>query len=489
MFVSKAKTYSVDLDTLIYPLDEEIIKGLQSLLSYIEHASNSIYQKAEDVNELWAKLIEKSIICLRFFDKREPFLDRKAGSKKPTAYGMDELVKYYKAYDEFEGLLYGSSKFYRDHLIHVFRTWLIGIYLMLDSEVCCLNGKQENRLLIDYLRIEGTEVSEDVSEKINFFEKISMWTIIALCHDLGYPLEKSQQILNKTREMMNYFISNPRIWSDISFSGIQDNINEYIVKFMSTKMVNSNRKDENGNDLYLGRIQPKYYIKFTKSLEKYKHGIISSLIIYKMLLYFIESDFNMNEDYEFGPEDKRQFYIRREMLRAIAGHTCEDIYHMKLTTFSSLLINCDELQEWDRKKWSDFYTGLDKIGVSVTVKSFSSEGIHIEQTIEIEKNSELRNNLLKVMYKQFEYYKTIFRDGQDTSNRDFDFKKAFTLICKSKHGDEEEVFDIDFNINKDEQATFAISTLKITNADLREDVKENIEKAFEKIKSESILIL
>lgn len=62
-----------------------------------------------------------------------------------------------------------------------------------------------------------------------------MWTFIALCHDLGYPLEKSQQILDKTQKMMKEFIPNPNIWNNFGFNGIQDNINEYIIKFMSTK--------------------------------------------------------------------------------------------------------------------------------------------------------------------------------------------------------------------------------------------------------------
>lgn len=513
LLIKKAKDNSVDLERLIYPLDKEILEDLKKLLDFIQYPSNDIYQKADLVNDLWGKLIEKSIICLRYFDTREPFISSKSSNKKPTAYGIEELVRYYKAFDEFEGLLYGSNKFYRDHLIHVFRTWLIGVYLMIDSDVCRPNGKQENRMLIDYIRVEGTGAMKNVvdkkeidkedvskegskatqtieagSEKINFFEKISMWTIIALCHDLGYPLEKSQQILNKTREMMNYFISNPRIWSDISFSGIQDNINEYVVKFMSSKMIDAEEKDEDGQDLYYGRIQPKYYIKYTKSLERYKHGIISALIIYKMLLYFIESDFNMNEDYKFKSEDKRQFYIRREILRAIAGHTCEDIYHMKLTTFSALLINCDELQEWDRRKWDDFYTGLDKDAISITVKSFSSEGINIEQVVNVEKNSELRNNILKGMLKQFDYYKTIFRDGQDTSNRNFDFKKSFTLNCKTKHGDEEEIFGIELSIKKDEAAMFKIDTSGIVNEDARETIETEIKELFKKHKTENILI-
>lgn len=92
----------------------------------------------------------------------------------------------------------------------------------------------DENIFISQITIDGC-TDNTFSSNINFFEKISMWTFIALCHDLGYPLEKSQQILDKTQKMMKEFIPNPNIWNNFGFNGIQDNINEYIIKFMSTK--------------------------------------------------------------------------------------------------------------------------------------------------------------------------------------------------------------------------------------------------------------
>lgn len=42
------------------------------------------------------------------------------------------------------------------------------------------------------------------SKEINIFEKLSMWTIMSLCHDLGYPLEKCKKIIDKTEKMMEF---------------------------------------------------------------------------------------------------------------------------------------------------------------------------------------------------------------------------------------------------------------------------------------------
>lgn len=116
--------------------------------------------------------------------------------------------------------------------------------------------------------------------------------MIALTHDLGYPLEKSQGIIEKTKDMMKSFISNPTVSMDLSFDGIQNNMNDFVVRFMSSKMHevdNKCPKEEmvvKSEKPFVARLQPKYYFKFQKSLESYNHGILSAIIIYKLLIYF-----------------------------------------------------------------------------------------------------------------------------------------------------------------------------------------------------------
>ena len=74
------------------------------------------------------------------------------------------------------------------------------------------------------------------SSEINILEKVSMWTIMALCHDLGYPLEKSKKVLSKTEKMMEAFISSPYVDRNLKFDGTQDSNNLDIIKFASKKM-------------------------------------------------------------------------------------------------------------------------------------------------------------------------------------------------------------------------------------------------------------
>lgn len=305
-----------------HPLDCTVTEKLKEISSKMRDEDDDyrIFCFADDIKDIWKLVIQKSIKCLRYFDTREPYIEYP--SKHPVAYGVEELSDYFDKYISFESMLYGGGKYYRDHVIHVFRVWLLGLQCLLDDD-----GKYLKKI----------EIQRDV--EINCFEKISIWSMIALTHDLGYPLEKAQGIIDRTKDMMKCFISNPTVSMDLSFNGIQTNMNDFVVRFISSKMIEVNNKcpKEECDEIerrYVARIQPKYYNKFQKSLERYNHGILSAIILYKLLRYFLESDFNINEDYQFGQEEARQFYIHREILRAVASHTCRDIYHLDMLSFS-----------------------------------------------------------------------------------------------------------------------------------------------------------
>lgn len=447
------------VEGLEYPLDNEVRQVLFEQITADRQADEfEIYKRIDDVKQLWAVLIKKSIITLRYFDSREPFLQNH--KKYPIAYGVDDLNDYFKKYVDFESALYGGARYYRDHVVHVFRVWLLGIRLLL---------KKNNKLL--------EQISIDEHCNLNALEKIAVWTFIALTHDLGYPLEKAQNIIDKTRDMMLSFVANPAISMDLSFSGIQNSMNDFVLRFMSSKMV---PKSLPGNEefKYVARLQPKYFFKFQKSLERNMHGILSALVIYKMLRYFLESDFSTNEDYFFKEEDARQFYIRREILRAISSHTCHDIYHMDYKNFSFLLILCDDAQEWGRKNISELY-------VNSTLK-YTFNGIHIALKKEGQADEEKdiasisidesycnvdNEDTIKSIFERFvsisRDYNEIFRDGQETGSRNFNFAKK-TVI---DNGKADESVKIHFVLEVNREKTTTISAKLLASEQDSEDAK------------------
>lgn len=465
-----------------YVIDDSIIKALEKLESSFRDEDNDykIFENLEDVKTLWRDILEKAIKCLRYFDDREPFLNNP--QKKPIAYGMEGLKAYFDNYSSFESLLYGGVKYYRDHVIHVFRVWLLGISCLL----------RNNMIYLKRIEIE-------TGFSFNSLEKLSIWSIIALTHDLGYPLQKAQEIIDRTKIMMKSFVSNPVLSMDLSFSGIQNNMNDFILRFMSSKM-RYKSDDERGSN-FVVRLQPKYYFKFQKSLEQNQHGILSAIIIYKLLLYFLESDFSINEDYEFKANDARQFYIRREILRAISSHTCRDIYHMNMHSMAFLLIVTDDSQEWGRKQVSELYvsekTKYFLTGINMDIPSISdrfetqtenkpeTENSKYVCTVteEFQKQEDDKNevtNLLCNFYRQYDGYKEIFRDGQDTANRNFDFKKESKIVIKKKEdlGNIELVVNI--SIPNSSSSEFFVTTSSKNSKFLEELLKKNSKINWEK---------
>lgn len=492
---TELKERKVELpENFTHPLDKEIIGEdgkLAKLLS--EHETAISYSKADELALLWRTLLDKSIVCLRYLDTREPFQENP--NKVIVAYGIDKLEEYHRRYTEFESLMYGSNAHYRDHVFHAIRVWMLGVYCMLTD----FNNDQ--KIFINTLILDGGATTPD---KIGFFEYISMWTIIALCHDLGYPLEKAEQILEKTRNMMREFLPSPNIWNNFGYSGTQDNINEYILKFISTKMKgkpegdvpgktdeesrgktdeeSSGKTAKPGEEEYLGRIQPKYYLKYAKSLESFQHGIISTIIVYKMLLYFLESDFNLNDDYIYKKEDARQFYIRREILRAIAAHTCPDAYNIHLATFSSLLFLCDEFQEWGRRRWNELYTGLEENAISLEIEKFSPGEVKIKETINMEgvKDKEIIvQNISRVFERQYALYKITFRDGQYTAKRDFALTKTMEFVLP-KDGAEKRNIILTYKLPEKEVSCFIVNLSNSGKEEEKERYKEKIKEKLSK---------
>ena len=154
---------------LQYPLDKQVKDELKNLYDNgIDRVTKELsYEVNDEIDELWNLLIEKSVICLRFFDKREPFMEN---GKEQYVYGMKKLRKYHEDYTDFEGMLYGSDSYYRDHVFHVIRVWLLGLYLILNkNSYITETGKR----LIDNIRFEGeSKNSEEIPISKKDIEKI-----------------------------------------------------------------------------------------------------------------------------------------------------------------------------------------------------------------------------------------------------------------------------------------------------------------------------
>ena len=426
-------------------------KSLLAFIAGFDDDNNILAEKVDDFRGLWKNLLSDAITYLKFVDKREyPAGKRKVFTRDKLAFGTDKLFKYFKEYQEFEALLYGADRFYRDHILHVFRVWILGVWLIEEFD---------QKIYWD-LKIQDPSKKKCTP---SFDETMAMWCIIALTHDLGYPLDKVKKVKTKINGMMAYFGGSSISESDFQVPTHHHFINDFILKFISSKLVetdersdSSEQTEENEKNNLKTAIQSKFYLKFSKSLEKFDHGIISCVVLMKNLIYFLESDFDLSNPFP-KYEDARQFYIRREILRAIACHTCTDIYHLYPNTLSFILILADELQTWGRPTFAELKSGRQEIKVEVTNANVSTENIEIT----FETGEHVEGYFLSTCQKWHKWLRSALESGE----RNFVF--CFVMKMKDNKG---KVYKYKFTCKHDNQICFYLDGKKKNITKLYENV-------------------
>ena len=372
---------------------------LEAFLSGPYSNGNITDDKIDQFHDLWKKLLSDAITFLKLTDKRE--YRSHPPKRDSVAFGVQELHKYFEEYRSFEALLYGADTFYRDHVMHVFRVWLIGMWLI---------EQFKSKIYWDYKH--DAPIGDD--------EVAAMWCIIALTHDLGYPLDKVEKVQEKITSMMRYFGGSGGGDRGFQIPVQHHFINDFILKFIGSKLIKKEQTGDDRDRRFGTAIQSKYYLKFSKSLENFDHGIISCILLMKNLVYFLESDLDLGSP--FDAEDARQFYIRREILRAIACHTCTDIYHLQPNSLAFILILADELQVWGRPTFQEIKSGRQRLILSAHVPVISPTSIKIRLDVSEEKSPEGdrdagRHYVMEIAKKWHKW----LRSALDAGYRKFDF--------------------------------------------------------------------
>ncbi len=306
--------------------------------------TNENLTKARDklLTEVWPAVLKDALKVLKKNDPREwpKGKDETIGTFFDEAsLGVTELQEVLRGFSDFEGVMYGASpERYRDHVVHSFRVWIIGHGLLKE----CFDGN----FLTD------SKLQSVISQQ----EWECVWALVALCHDIGYPLSQLERVNELARNALTRQGLLPQGDLRFTFSQQMQPFHDTLIRLMASKPVKlaevvrppkDEEKEEKGK-IYVTHLQNKYYLKLLKSFDNLDHGVVSSLLISKALVYFLESDLCHDWWSPLTEEDARQFLIRREILRAIASHTCPDIYHLTFNTLSFLLYMADEIQCWGR---------------------------------------------------------------------------------------------------------------------------------------------
>ena len=192
-----------------------------------------------------------------------------------TIRGITRLKHYLNSFKEFEKLLYGSDKWYRDTIYHQLWFYFVGEYFFLNSGIMRDLIKKKKGWYCDPPKEVIIEENVNPKEKARY----AFFCVIALCHDLGKPLQKFNSINDAIRKMIKeyqFLLFNP---FKVEFSLTYAQMLEYLVKSLSQiiKPVNPLEYIKK-NDFYYVKIEdynedhPYMQSGFSTALSELDHG-------------------------------------------------------------------------------------------------------------------------------------------------------------------------------------------------------------------------
>jgi hypothetical protein len=331
----------------------------------------------------------------------------------PGSKGNQTLFEFVKAASAFEDLLYGLEEYYRDHTLHSLWVYLIGEYILREL----LPDLHDDLNWYLYNDIEGYEEfysypdelvvfslykhkelvgGTDVPKSINSYRDAT-WCVIALCHDLGYSLEKLKKLNRKVEAVLGFFdvpdfrhvgysldiehqylvaqflelmamdvrIAPSEVYRELKdYPDVQQlGENEQYKKLLKSLELSSELDAEEAKLVFEGEAGKKLeegtlikcyrddstYWRLCRALEKKQHGILGAYLVYKVLGVFADT-FMRGSAEEWGLEDEEVVdnIVRGDILFAIAQHTFDFAHLSEFNSLADVLMLADELEEFSR---------------------------------------------------------------------------------------------------------------------------------------------
>lgn len=307
-------------------ISPEDYKQIESWLSSLCDTTKKRYEKTHIAWDVWQFFFEKSLRALT-----------------DNVRGHDKLYRYLNEYMEYENLLFAIDRKYRDHMIHSIWVMLLGFYL---------KDKYHQFNDMDYMNI--FLLCDDVKclEEYNTVKKIikekedPLWCLIALTHDLGYPIERTKRANEVMTKMINNFGFLKQKDFDYNFTTVHEPVINELLNILSYQLI---WRPNSWTIGYASGTRADH----AKSFERLDHGIMAAYLL-QMYLDWIFDDLNIRHGteniYPLKNEDAARMTYIITLLDAISAHTNKNRY-VKMDTVNemqTLLFLSDELDELSR---------------------------------------------------------------------------------------------------------------------------------------------
>jgi len=418
---------SLDFLKNILDLEMESLNGEQRR-DILRHLSKSTVK-------MWGELLRQALDTL---DNGDDF------EHHDTIRGVSRLKQYLSKFKEFEILLYGSDEWYRDTIYHQLWFFFVGLYLF--------SYKDQDRSLMDLLiekKYWYCDPSDEIRDKTGITQdkaRYAFFCVIALCHDLGKPLQMVHPINDAIRAMLKEYkflhFSPFKVEFPITYEAMLNSLVErlgqigipYKDKDSSPFTTRIGReiggREERKNDSYYIKMEkymhkePHMQSTFSTTLAELNHGMISCLLLMESFRRFKGTEIYQNWRIDQPKDDPKEIWIHKSymtsqyILKSIAYHSIEnlEIIEIDLPLFWILLV--DDLIEDYRptRAGKDFM--LYNL-CNVKIKKFSIEDIHIR--FEFNHPVKKKPNLEKKKELDQEINKEANFENKDNINFEDDF--------------------------------------------------------------------
>ncbi|MFC1926851.1 hypothetical protein ACFLWV_03785 [Chloroflexota bacterium] len=261
--------------------------------------------------------------------------------------GLNRLFKYFEEFVQYENLLLAIDKYHRDHVIHSVWVMLLGFYLRKKCSV--FSSMSLGYFICDHE--EDTDNKRDIGMLLKKYS-IPGWILIALSHDLGYPIQKTVYANEYMGKMIRNFGFLEEQQFKYNFTVIHHTTINALLELLSSAVRLTKKGAE---DEFVITNNPGVTLDCARSFEKLDHGIMSAYILQNYLDFIcdVRSE-STSRNTTMQPEEAAQFAMIIDLLYSMAAHSNQYAYWrgIGLNKPSALLFICDELDEFSRYSYS-----------------------------------------------------------------------------------------------------------------------------------------
>ncbi|MFQ6075491.1 MAG: hypothetical protein ACE5Z5_05080 [Candidatus Bathyarchaeia archaeon] len=200
-------------------------------------------------------------------------------------WGHFSIGKYTKIFVDFavaEKALYGLGERYRDHLIHVFNVFIMGLIIF--SKIL-----KQDKNIFELLKIQKEPNKVPFPSKYNEWRRLYyLWCLMSTFHDIATPIEHEEELLEVLNRFLGYFkIETERFSLKFPFM-IQFDAGRYsdlMAKLFANGVVLADNAELPTYELLKEPTAASLYFRsvLTNAIDKRNHGVLGTYFLFRSI--------------------------------------------------------------------------------------------------------------------------------------------------------------------------------------------------------------